>query len=248
MYLGNAGPSLVSSFHVVGEIFDDVYAEGGTIANQHNVQTTVVPVGGSAMVEFTVEVPGEYQFVDHSMFRAFNKGAMGTLKVEGRENDLLFSGKTSETPYRPDTHLQQLAKTGDVPPPGTVLSHADSLELGARVFSTICSQCHQREAQGLPNIFPPLAKSDFLMADKDRSIRILLDGLKGEITVNGMVFRSEMPKPPVNDTQIAAVLTYVRSSFGNEGDPVTLDDVNRVRSGAAPLAKTPTTRRAGFKR
>jgi nitrite reductase (NO-forming) len=87
MYLGNAGPSLVSSFHVVGEIFDNVYAEGGILPNQHNVQTTVVPVGGSAMVEFTADVPGEYQLVDHSMFRAFNKGAMGLLKVDGRPND-----------------------------------------------------------------------------------------------------------------------------------------------------------------
>src|ERR1043165_4472606 len=83
IYLGNAGPSLVSSFHVVGEIFDRVYAEGGTRGNQVNVQTTLIPVGGSAMAEFVAEVPGTYQLVDHSIFRAFNRGAMGMLEVSG---------------------------------------------------------------------------------------------------------------------------------------------------------------------
>ena len=83
LYLGNAGPALMSSFHIVGEIFDDVYGEGGTKVNQHNVQTTVVPVGGSAMVDLVMDVPGAYQFVDHSMFRAFNKGAMGAIEVDG---------------------------------------------------------------------------------------------------------------------------------------------------------------------
>jgi nitrite reductase (NO-forming) len=104
---------------------------------------------------------------------------------------------------------------------------------GAQVFTSVCSPCHQREAQGLTNVFPPLAKSDFLMADKDRAIRILLEGLKGEIVVNGTTYRGEMPKPPVNDAQIAAVLTYVRNSFGNKGEPVTLQDVERVRSGSS---------------
>src|SRR6185369_10389444 len=63
MYIGNAGPSLVSSFHIVGEIFDNVYGEGGSTVTQHNVQSTVVPVGGAAMVEFTADVPGSYTLV-----------------------------------------------------------------------------------------------------------------------------------------------------------------------------------------
>jgi nitrite reductase (NO-forming) len=228
IYLGNAGPSLTSSFHVVGEIFDDVYGEGGTLANQHNVQTTVVPVGGSAMVEFTVDVPGEYQLVDHSMFRAFNKGAMGTLKVDGRENLLVFSGKTSEEVYNPGTRLEQmLAKTA--PGLGRELTREELMETGAQVYSTVCFACHQPSGQGVPNAFPPLAQSDFLMKDTDRSIRVLLEGLKGPITVNGKTYNAEMPKPAINEEQVAAVLTYVRNSFGNKGEPVTVADVKRVR-------------------
>ncbi len=109
LYLGNAGPALLSSFHVVGEIFDDVYGEGGTRVNQNNVQTTVVPVGGAAMVDMVVDVPGSYQFVDHSMFRAFNKGAMGAMEVEGAVRPELFSGRQAEGIYNPGTRLHRVA-------------------------------------------------------------------------------------------------------------------------------------------
>src|SRR5579884_4015537 len=75
LFVGNGGPNLVSSFHVIGEIFDRVQYEGGTHV-QENVQTTLIPAGGAAIVEFHTEVPGSYVLVDHSIFRAFNKGAL----------------------------------------------------------------------------------------------------------------------------------------------------------------------------
>jgi len=96
LFLGNGGPNLVSSFHVIGEIFDNVYTEGGTDKNQKNVQTTLVPAGGSAIVDFKVEVPGNYVLVDHSIFRTFNKGSLGILKVEGPENKVIYSGKLNK--------------------------------------------------------------------------------------------------------------------------------------------------------
>jgi nitrite reductase (NO-forming) len=241
LYLGNAGPALTSSFHVVGEIFDSVYGEGGIMPNQHNVQTTVVPVGGSAMVEFKVDVPGDYTLVDHSMFRAFNKGAMGQLRVEGRQNDAIFSGRTAESVYAPGTHLVQL------PPFNALTQVAQTLpallpgspaEQGAQVFASICAACHQAGGQGLAGVFPPLAGSDFLMADKARSIRVLLGGLKGDVVVNGVTYRGEMPKLPLSDEQISNVLSYVRSTFGNQGDAVTLAEVKRAR---AALQTEPTS-------
>lgn len=82
IFFGNGGPNLASSFHVIGEIFDTVYEEGGRLAN-HDIQTTLVPAGGSAIVEFTFEVPATYILVDHSIFRAFNKGALGQIVVTG---------------------------------------------------------------------------------------------------------------------------------------------------------------------
>jgi len=99
LFVGNGGPNLVSSFHVIGEIFDKVYNEGGTKALQENVQTTIVPAGGSTIVEFKVDVPGGFILVDHSIFRAFNKGAIGKLDVKGPENEEIFSGKIEDKIY-----------------------------------------------------------------------------------------------------------------------------------------------------
>ena len=89
LFVGNGGPNLTSSFHVIGEIFDNVYLEGGSQIS-HNIQTTMIPAGGSAIVEFKCDVPGEYVIVDHSLSRAFNKGAIGKLKVTGDANPKVF--------------------------------------------------------------------------------------------------------------------------------------------------------------
>ncbi|HEX6924811.1 MAG TPA: copper-containing nitrite reductase [Longimicrobiaceae bacterium] len=91
LYVGNGGPNLSSSFHVIGEVFDNVYKEGGTTVS-HNVQTTLIPAGGAAIVEFRAEAPGDFHFVDHSIFRA-QKGALGTIHVEGTPEVAIFKGK-----------------------------------------------------------------------------------------------------------------------------------------------------------
>jgi nitrite reductase (NO-forming) len=91
LFVGNAGPNLTSSFHVIGEVFDNVYTEGGSTVAQHNVQTTLIPAGGSAIVEFGVEQPGDLVLVDHAIFRAFNKGTLGILHVSGPENPAVFA-------------------------------------------------------------------------------------------------------------------------------------------------------------
>jgi nitrite reductase (NO-forming) len=242
IYLGNAGPSLLSSFHIVGEIFDNVYGEGGSQINQRNVQTTIVPVGGSAIVELTADVPGSYQLVDHSMFRAFNKGAMGALEVEGRLRDDIFPGKQREMVYNPGTHFkQQVAVT--IPELSKPVSSANAvlpakavLDQGRQIYNTICSACHQPDAQGLPGVFPPLAQSDYL-ATGDQAVRVLLQGLSGPVTVNGKQFKGVMPQLPLTDQDIAAVLSYVRSSFGNRSSAVQLDQVRRMRTALADASK-----------
>lgn len=89
IFVGNGGPNLTSSFHIIGELFDNVYSEGGSVVN-HNVGTTTIPAGGAAIVEFKATVPGEYVIVDHAIFRAFNKGTLGKIKVSGLENPAIF--------------------------------------------------------------------------------------------------------------------------------------------------------------
>ena len=99
MYVGNGGPNLVSSFHVIGEIFDKVYVEGGKLVNE-NVQSTLIPAGGAAIIEFKVDIPGSFTIVDHSIFRAFNKGALGQLVVEGEDHPEIMTKKLSDEAYK----------------------------------------------------------------------------------------------------------------------------------------------------
>lgn len=101
LFVGNGGPNLTSSFHVIGEILDRVHYEGGDKI-QTNVQTTSIPAGGSAIVEFETEVSGEYILVDHAIFRAFNKGAIATLAVSGEEDENIFTGQQLDRVYQPD--------------------------------------------------------------------------------------------------------------------------------------------------
>ncbi len=89
LFVGNGGPNLSSSFHVIGEIFDRARVEGGSLVNE-NVQTTAVPPGGATWVEFTVDVPGDYLLVDHAISRAIDKGAAGVLHVTGPEDPAVF--------------------------------------------------------------------------------------------------------------------------------------------------------------
>lgn len=89
IFFGVGGPNLSSNFHVIGEIFDNCYDQGTTGEPLHNVQTTVVPPGGSAVVEFKLDVPGSYTLVDHAIYR-LSKGCVGQLKVEGAENPLIY--------------------------------------------------------------------------------------------------------------------------------------------------------------
>lgn len=94
MYVGNGGVNLISSFHMIGEIFDRVYPEAATNIALENVQTTLIPAGGATIVEFTPEVPGTYILVDHALAR-LDRGAWGTLIVNGEERPEIFHGDES---------------------------------------------------------------------------------------------------------------------------------------------------------
>lgn len=107
IYVGNAGPNLISSFHVIGQIFDNVYREGDLLSPPaHSLQTTLIPAGGSAVVEFTPQVPGAFLLVDHAIFR-LHHGAAGSINVHGSENAEIFEPKTLRNlaPMSEDAHL-----------------------------------------------------------------------------------------------------------------------------------------------
>ena len=119
---------------------------------------------------------------------------------------------------------------GVTPPPGAAKTKAERIELGRRLFTSICAACHQPTGQGRPNVFPPLAGSDFLNADKGRAVKIVIFGRRGEVVVNGIKFNNSMPSFPLGDQDVANVLTYVYNSFGNSGLEVTSEEVKVLRS------------------
>jgi len=119
---------------------------------------------------------------------------------------------------------------GVPPPPGAAKSKAEKIELGRRLFTSICAACHQPTGMGLPKMFPPLAGSDFLNADKNRAIQTVIFGRQGEVVVNGQKFNNNMPSFPLTDDNIANVLTYVYNSFGNSGLEVAPEEVKALRT------------------
>jgi nitrite reductase (NO-forming) len=184
--------------------------------------------------------------VDHALFRAFNKGALGMLKVEGNPNLAVYSGKEVDAIYLGESAVASSASQKNMQaleasmkaaiandPKIAAMGKEIIMEKGKRVYAQTCVACHQAEGQGLPGVFPPLAKSDFLMADKTRAITAVVKGLSGPIEVNGQKFNGVMPPVMLNDEQIAHVLTYVRNTWGNEGDTVTVDEVRKVHAQVA---------------
>lgn len=105
------------------------------------------------------------------------------------------------------------------------------LTMGKTVYMERCMTCHQADGNGAQNMIPPLVKTEYVLGSKGRLIRILLTGMKGEIKVNGDVYSNEMPSHDfLTDSQLAAVLTYIRKSFGNGASAVTIGEVKKVRA------------------
>jgi nitrite reductase (NO-forming) len=228
LYVGNAGPNLVSSFHVIGEIFDTVYGEGGD-PQTHNIQTTLIPAGGASITEFKVDVPGSFILVDHSIFRAFNKGALGMIKASGPENKEIYSGKIEDKIYLGEGSTVQSMPTQGKPSEVKAKNKDESIKLGQTIYKQNCAACHQPTGEGLKGAFPPLAKSDLLVKQRDKAIHIVANGFEGPLTVNGETYNSVMPKLQLSDEQIANVLTYVLNSWGNPGGEVKPDQVKKQR-------------------
>ena len=221
LFVGNGGPNLVSSFHVIGEIFDKVQYEGGT-RFQENVQTTLIPAGGAAIVEFHVEVPGTYVLVDHSIFRAFNKGALAILKVDGARATDIYSGKQVDAMYLGDKRRRASRRSPRRRRPATqgTLTKAQQIEAGERpVQGHVLDLPPGRTAQGMRGRVPAAREVRLpRWPTSDARHRVVLNGLTGPVTVNGKQYNSVMPPmSQLNDDEVANILTYVLNSWGNTG-------------------------------
>jgi nitrite reductase (NO-forming) len=104
-----------------------------------------------------------------------------------------------------------------------------SVARGKEVYVAYCISCHMEQGEGIESVFPPLAKADYLMADKKRSIQQILNGVSGEIKVNGVTYNGEMTAFDLSDQDVSDVLNYVRNSWGNKGEAVKPEEVKSLR-------------------
>lgn len=104
-----------------------------------------------------------------------------------------------------------------------------SRDRGKTVYLAYCATCHQKDGNGIEGVYPPLAKSDYLMVEKKRVIRQLMEGAAGEMTVNGIAYYGVMPAFALNDQEISDVLNFIRNSWGNHGEAVLPVEVKKER-------------------
>jgi nitrite reductase (NO-forming) len=100
---------------------------------------------------------------------------------------------------------------------------------GEAIYKRACASCHMAGGDGIANVYPPLAKSDYL-ANRENTIKQVIKGSSGEMVVNGKTYNNAMPPQQLNDDEVAAVLTYVYTNMGNSGAPVTAAEVAAVRA------------------
>lgn len=119
-------------------------------------------------------------------------------------------------------------KAGTAKPKAT--GAAPIAEDGKTVYAQNCLSCHQADGGGVPNMNPPLIKTDYVLGDKNRLIKIVLNGFNERVEIEGEMYNNVMPAlNHLTDKQIAAVLTYVRNNFGNKASAVTPVEVKKAR-------------------
>jgi glucose/arabinose dehydrogenase/mono/diheme cytochrome c family protein len=117
--------------------------------------------------------------------------------------------------------------------PGALCADEPQTERGRQLYIKHCFICHQFSGQGIPGVYPPLAKSDFLLEQKEPAIRAVVEGLSGEIIVNGKRYASAMPPVLIDDQDVADVLNYARNSWGNSAETISVENVQAVRAKTA---------------
>ena len=223
LHVVNAGPSLWSAFHVVGAIFDKVYPDGDPRHSLSNVSTYSVAPGEGLTFDLVIAEKGRYAFVDHSMAH-MEKGAMGLLDIRKPGEEL---GKPNITKVAggaaPANHAHA--------PAAAAGPYKFDAARGAQLYTSTCAACHQANGTGLPGAFPPLVKNAAVLdADPTKQIRTILHGLSGE-TIDGVAYPSPMPPfaDALSDADVADIANHERTSWGNQGKPVTADQVKAQR-------------------
>lgn len=198
-------------------------------ANDEHPRVRLEAVVASARIPRAEAVEIAVQVLDHPMDKFLDYALKQTVRAlqpswQPVLANLKFNNKAAQKDY--------VSKVASAVP--------QAVHPGKAVYDALCLNCHQPEGKGLPGVYPALAETDWVLGDSDRLIKIVLHGLTGSIKVNGQDFAqaAPIPMPPMglDDQQMADVLTYVRSSFGNKASAVTLDQVKKVRAATADRA------------
>jgi nitrite reductase (NO-forming) len=226
IYFVNAGPDLWSSFHVIGGIFDKVYPGGDAADAISGVSTFSVGPGAGAIFDITLDQPGNYVFVDHDMAHAII-GAQGVLQV---------GNAAAIAAEKPPVSEAAAVAVPAAPASAQVAAPAGPYKFdpasGEKLYTANCSACHQATGAGLPGAFPPLKDNPAVLdADPAKQLDVILHGLHGQ-AINGTTYPSAMPPfgAVLSDAEIADIANHERTSWGNQGKPVTAEQVQQARA------------------
>ena len=141
---------------------------------------------------------------------------------------LLLPGYLVLSSGKPSENINKNIQVADKTP---VVS-SEKGDPGNKLYTKYCLSCHQANGSGVPGMIPPLGTGSWVGKNPDDLIVLILKGLKGEIEVNGEIYKNIMPvQPDITDQELADVLTFVRSHFGNKYSAITLQMVAKVREG-----------------
>ena len=230
IYFVNAGPSLWSSFHVIGAIFNAVYPDGDPAHALTGVSTYTVGPGAGAIFDLVIPQAGKYAFVDHD-FAHVMIGAQGIFDVQP-------PGGAPAPTAPPITQAASAA-----PPASAAAASAGAASAaagpykfdaarGASLYTANCTACHQATGTGLPGAFPPL-KGNAAVLDVNPATQIdtILHGAQG-VPIGGVTYPSAMPPfgASLSDADVADIANHERSSWGNQGKLITADQVKAARA------------------
>ena len=196
---------------------------------------------------------------DQKTLRADNaKKGLALINEPGRNADGTYRipVKDAAALIAADNKIVAKIQAAAAPPPAAAPADAgpfvkasdEQMKRGAAVYARTCIACHQPTGMGLPPVFPPIANAPIVVGNPELPIKFILQGLMGPITVGGTTYNSMMPPVVgVTDGDVADVLTYVRQSFGNKGNPVSADQVKAVRAATAGRTAMWTTAELGLK-
>lgn len=199
------------------EVFADGFTVVDTVVNTNNA--VYRPMG-------LAEGPDGSLYISES-----NKGKIWRVMYKGDKNKFSDADLADMEKRKSRSYIKTPDEVKDKLPQGSEVE-------GWKLYSIYCKNCHQGNGKGDNNRFPPLAGSEYVTGDKDRLIKILLNGLQGEITVAGKKYNGLMPPfGHLEDHAIASILTNIRSRYNNNASAVTSEEVKKVRQTLSSLPK-----------